>query len=115
MYGVLAWRSGSLWMSAGVHLGNNSFITMFVGNASEKIPNSPRWSCARVVMRKKRLTRRSHVPLGRLALTLGERRDRLLPEQAVDPVWRDGFTRQDHHQPHAVAVVRVAGEVDARL
>jgi hypothetical protein len=38
MYGLLAWRSGSLWMSAGVHLGNNWFITMFVGNAAEKIP-----------------------------------------------------------------------------
>jgi membrane protease YdiL (CAAX protease family) len=38
MYGLLAWRSGSLWMSAGVHLGNNWFITMFVGNATEKIP-----------------------------------------------------------------------------
>jgi membrane protease YdiL (CAAX protease family) len=37
-YGLLAWRSGSLWMSAGVHLGNNWFITMFVGNAAEKIP-----------------------------------------------------------------------------
>jgi membrane protease YdiL (CAAX protease family) len=38
LYGLLAWRSGSLWMSAGVHLGNNWFITMFVGNAAEKIP-----------------------------------------------------------------------------
>ena len=38
MYGLLAWRSGSLWMSAGVHLGNNWFITMFVGNAAENIP-----------------------------------------------------------------------------
>lgn len=37
-YGLLAYRSGSLWMSAGVHLGNNWFITMFVGNAAEKIP-----------------------------------------------------------------------------
>jgi hypothetical protein len=38
MYGLLAWRSGSLWMSAGVHLGNNWFITMFVGTAAESIP-----------------------------------------------------------------------------
>ena len=38
MFGLLAWRSGSLWMSAGVHLGNNWFITMFVGNAAETIP-----------------------------------------------------------------------------
>jgi hypothetical protein len=38
MYGLLAWRSSSLWMSAGVHLGNNWFITMFVGNAAETIP-----------------------------------------------------------------------------
>jgi len=37
-YGLLAWRSGSLWMGAGVHLGNNWFITMFVGNAAENIP-----------------------------------------------------------------------------
>jgi membrane protease YdiL (CAAX protease family) len=38
MYGWLAYRSGSLWMSAGAHLGNNWFITMFVGSAAEKIP-----------------------------------------------------------------------------
>jgi hypothetical protein len=38
MYGLLAWRSSSLWMSAGVHLGNNWFITMFFGNAAETIP-----------------------------------------------------------------------------
>jgi CAAX protease family protein len=38
MYGVIAWRSGSLWMGAGVHLGNNWFITMFVGNAAEGFP-----------------------------------------------------------------------------
>jgi hypothetical protein len=37
-YGLLAWRSGSLWLGAGVHLGNNWFITMFVGNAAGEIP-----------------------------------------------------------------------------
>jgi membrane protease YdiL (CAAX protease family) len=37
-YGWIAYRSGSLWMSAGVHMGSNWFITMFVGNAAEKIP-----------------------------------------------------------------------------
>ncbi len=37
-YGLLAWRSGSLWLGAGVHLANNWFITMFVGNAAESIP-----------------------------------------------------------------------------
>jgi membrane protease YdiL (CAAX protease family) len=80
MYGLLAWRSGSLWMSAGVHLGNNWFITMFVGNASEKIPKLSLFTIhgstsapelvvgtivqalvviclAEVVMRKKRLIR----------------------------------------------------------
>lgn len=37
-YGVIAWRSGSLWMGAGVHLANNWFVTMFVGTAAEKVP-----------------------------------------------------------------------------
>lgn len=41
MYGVIAWRSGSLWMGAGVHLANNWFVTMFVGNAAENIPKVP--------------------------------------------------------------------------
>jgi CAAX protease family protein len=80
MYGLLAWRSGSLWMSAGVHLGNNWFITMFVGNAAEKIPKLSLFTThgstsapdlivgaivqalvviglAEVMMRRKRLTR----------------------------------------------------------
>ena len=41
MYGVIAWRSGSLWMGAGVHLANNWFVTMFVGNAAENLPKVP--------------------------------------------------------------------------
>lgn len=36
-YGWIAYRSGSLWMSTGVHAANNWFITMFVGSAAEKI------------------------------------------------------------------------------
>ena len=36
-YGWLAYRSGSLWMSAGAHLGGNWFITCFLGSANEKI------------------------------------------------------------------------------
>lgn len=36
-YGWIAYRSGSLWMSTGVHAASNWFITMFVGSAAEKI------------------------------------------------------------------------------
>jgi membrane protease YdiL (CAAX protease family) len=36
--GLVAWRSGSLWMGAGIHMGNNWFITMFVGNEAERLP-----------------------------------------------------------------------------
>jgi membrane protease YdiL (CAAX protease family) len=88
MYGLLAWRSGSLWMSAGVHLGNNWFITMFVGSASEKIPKLSLFTThgstsapelvvgavvqafvviclAEVVMRAKRLTRSQALAVSR--------------------------------------------------
>ncbi len=37
MFGWLAYRSGSLWMSIGAHMANNWFITMFVGSNLEKI------------------------------------------------------------------------------
>jgi membrane protease YdiL (CAAX protease family) len=36
-YGWLAYRSGSLWMAAGAHMGSNWFITGFVGSSEEKI------------------------------------------------------------------------------
>lgn len=37
MFGWLAYRSGSLWMSIGAHMANNWFVTLFVGSSSEKI------------------------------------------------------------------------------
>lgn len=37
MFGWLAFRSGSLWMSIGAHMANNWFVTLVVGSSSEKI------------------------------------------------------------------------------
>lgn len=36
-YGWLAYRRGSLWLSAGAHMGGEWFISMFFGSAAEKI------------------------------------------------------------------------------
>ncbi|NTU70871.1 MAG: CPBP family intramembrane metalloprotease [Coriobacteriia bacterium] len=38
LFGWLAYRSGSLWMAVGAHLGNNFFVTMIVGNPGDVVP-----------------------------------------------------------------------------
>jgi uncharacterized protein len=46
MFGWIAYRSGSLWMSIGAHLANNWFVTLFVGSSADNIKKISLFSTA---------------------------------------------------------------------